>query len=598
MAYSRGVSEGSILFYSGGHNHNGTSSALIATEAYSIYDFIVGFAGSNERQIKQQNNFNNLKTVISNVIKTDVLGPSGVRLSPNSIETIHIVTGAVTAEELSANIVLINNVIRSNNFDGTVLANGAITAAGTVGWAVSGQGQAVFDTTFIRGSLVASSVSTPGIDIDTNGNLTSNANTFGIYANGAIFTSSNNFRVDASGNLTASNATISGTVTASSVSTPGIDILSDGSISSANFNVTAGGNITATNVNITGAINATSGSIDGDLISGGTISGVELDIGANFYVDTSGNLYANNADITGSIHANDGSIGAWSIDADGIYNTGAGGRFVALYPAVGTVSETVFEVNYLGWSATISASTMKVQTGAAYSTLFPGSISTSGSISVGGDIVFYGNDHLYTTYVRPPFPGNTGEVGIIGSGWRYYATNLVQDGFPMAFGWRNSGGRLTFIVNNDTNVTGTISNTITSDRRVKNNIRDISAATLDAIYSINTYEFDWNEKAPQWLQDRISGIGVIADELKNIYPEAVIDDNAYEGWVHRYSEHPEGFSLEEMQLFGSDLYEFVSGEGVWKKPQYATVDYAALVPHLISVIKDLNNRVKELESKV
>jgi len=155
MPYSRGVSEGSILFYNGGHNHNGTSSALIATEAYSIYDFIVGFAGSNERQIKQQTNFNNLKTVISNVIKTDVLGPSGIRLLPNSIQSIHISAGSITADELSANLVLVNNIISSSNFNGTVAANGVITSQGSSGWAITSAGSAVFSNTAIRGTLTA-----------------------------------------------------------------------------------------------------------------------------------------------------------------------------------------------------------------------------------------------------------------------------------------------------------------------------------------------------------------------------------------------------------------------------------------------------------
>ena len=158
MPYSRGVSEGSILFYNGGHNHNGTSSALIATEAYSIYDFIVGFAGSNERQIKQQTNFNNLKTVISNVIKTDVLGPSGIRLLPNSIQSIHISAGSITADELSANLVLVNNIISSSNFNGTVAANGVITGQGSSGWAITSSGDAVFSNTAIRGTLTAGAV--------------------------------------------------------------------------------------------------------------------------------------------------------------------------------------------------------------------------------------------------------------------------------------------------------------------------------------------------------------------------------------------------------------------------------------------------------
>ena len=275
---STGTSESSIIFFNGGHNHNGVSSALIDVSKYSLYDLTTDFLGTSARQATQATNYGKFKEVVARIVKEDVLTIAGIKLLPNEVKAENITAGAITADKLSANIVLINNVIRSNNFDGTVLANGAITTPGTTGWAVSGQGQAVFDTSFIRGSLTASSVSTPGIDIDSNGNLTSYANTFGIYANGAIFTSSGNFAVD------------------------------------------AGGNLTATNANITGSITATSGSVSGNLVSGGTISGVALQIGSNFGVDASGNLSANNANIAGIINSSSGTIGGYSIDATSLYS--------------------------------------------------------------------------------------------------------------------------------------------------------------------------------------------------------------------------------------------------------------------------------------
>jgi hypothetical protein len=80
--------------------------------------------------------------------------------------------------------------------------------------------------------VTATAVSTPGIDIDSAGNLT--ANNFSLYANGFMYASGGNFQVDASGNLYAEN------------------------------------------VDITGEINATSGSISGDLLVGGTISSTDI----------------------------------------------------------------------------------------------------------------------------------------------------------------------------------------------------------------------------------------------------------------------------------------------------------------------------------
>jgi hypothetical protein len=155
MSFKKGTSENSIIFFQGGHSHDGVSSALIDTNKYSIYDFIVGKTGSSARQATQQRNYDSLKGVISSIITTDILGPSGVRLGPNSVQSVNISAGAVTASELAANIVLVNNIISSSNFDGTVAANGVITGQGTAGWAITSAGDAVFSNTAIRGTLTA-----------------------------------------------------------------------------------------------------------------------------------------------------------------------------------------------------------------------------------------------------------------------------------------------------------------------------------------------------------------------------------------------------------------------------------------------------------
>lgn len=155
MAFSRGTSENSILFFQGGHKHDGLSSSLIDVTKYSIYDFIVGKTGDSSRQAAQQKNYDSLKGVISSIVTTDILGPSGVRLGPNSVQSVNIAAGAITAGELAANIVLVNNIISSSNFDGTVAANGVITSQGTSGWAITSAGSAVFSNTAIRGTLTA-----------------------------------------------------------------------------------------------------------------------------------------------------------------------------------------------------------------------------------------------------------------------------------------------------------------------------------------------------------------------------------------------------------------------------------------------------------
>ena len=233
------LSENAISFFgAGGHKHDGVSSTLISTATYSLFDFNPGYIGSQSRISIQQTNQTALEEWVMNIVNTKVLAPAGLDLAPgllsgksirantitatelqaNTITADEIAANAVTANELAANLVLVNNVIMSNNYNGTIAANGAITAAGNAGWAITSFGSAEFANTSIRGALLANSVSTPGIDIN-----------------------------------------------------------SDGSISSTNFNVTATGNVTAVNATITGAINASSGSFTGKI----TVPGTQTQFGTN-----------------------------------------------------------------------------------------------------------------------------------------------------------------------------------------------------------------------------------------------------------------------------------------------------------------------------
>lgn len=72
--------------------------------------------------------------------------------------------------------------------------------------------------------------------------------------------------------------------------------------------------------------------------------------------------------------------------------------------------------------------------------------------------------------------------------------------------------------------TGDVIAYYSSDERLKNNIKPIDNA-LDKINSLGGYEFDWNDN-----QSTYSGhdIGVIAQEVKDVFPELVIErDNGY-----------------------------------------------------------------------
>jgi len=280
MPFSKGTSENTILFFEGGHNHDGQSSALIDVSRYSIYDFVVGKVGSSTRQTTQQRNFDNLKTVISNIITTDILGPAGVRLAPNSVQSVNIAAGAVTASELAANIVLVNNIISSGNYVPNVS-----------GWAINSNGFAEFDIAVIRGQIQADSIYINALNY---------WNSNGIFSVGAA----NNFMF-----YNGTNLELTGTVIATAGQIAGWQISADNLVTGGNF---AGsmqlGEFAGTNgaagVFIEGAANGNNeygtAKLTGDYLSlANTDTGNEL------------NAYSSGIQYTGT-HNNSNSVGNYS----------------------------------------------------------------------------------------------------------------------------------------------------------------------------------------------------------------------------------------------------------------------------------------------
>ena len=141
-----------------------------------------------------------------------------------------------------------------------------------------------------------------------------------------------------------------------------------------NFSVDNDGSITATNANITGEINATSGSISGNLITGGTISGTAIDINSGTFRVTS----------AGAMTSTSGSIGPWSINSSGISNQ-SGIRTVNLYPAINNQEQDVLYTQWGDFVTQIRAFGMHVTTGAGTATYdtsvyVPGDLATNESV--------------------------------------------------------------------------------------------------------------------------------------------------------------------------------------------------------------------------
>jgi hypothetical protein len=241
-------SENSLSFFgAGGHSHDGSNSTLIDTTRYSIFDFSLGYLGSQARINSQSVRQRSFEDYIVRIINSQVLQPAGLNLDPDTlngkiirantitsteiqartITSEEIKAATITANELTSNIVLINNIIRSNNFNGTFHSNGVINNSGTTGWGISHAGSSVFNNVTIRGAIESSSISGTTISggtisgtTITGGTITigSSNNVFkadsnGIYLGNATFSSAP-FRVTTAGALTATSATISGVLTA------------------------------------------------------------------------------------------------------------------------------------------------------------------------------------------------------------------------------------------------------------------------------------------------------------------------------------------------------------------------------------------------
>lgn len=112
-----------------------------------------------------------------------------------------------------------------------------------------------------------------------------------------------------------------------------------------------------------------------------------------------------------------------------------------------------------------------------------------------------------------------------------------------------------------------------SDRRLKENI-NVIADSLSKVLSLRGVTYNSNDVAEQYgYDDRSQQVGVIAQELQAVLPEAV-------------------------RLAPFDT-EFIDGKEVSKSGEnYLTVQYEKIVPLLIEAIKELKAEIDELKGKV
>jgi hypothetical protein len=297
-------------------------------------------------------------------------------------------------------------------------------------------------------------------------------------------------------------------------------------------------------VSSTGAMTATSGTFSG------AITGSTIDIGSgatSFHVDINGNMWSGAAAYAsapfrvsnaGVIVALSGTIGgSMTLSSSGTLTTGAG---------LGATT--------LGYNPSYSG---------GRSGLFSVSSASEYASYTYGDATIQSSSNRFTTINSQGTRSTMGQFD--------FFANIQSTPYHIGFNLRESGTRIYACVNDLASTLtfwfpGAYTPNFTSDRRLKSNIRSVSTESLDKFYSIPVHEWDWNENADKvqmlnFWKDNPTAIGVIADEIKQIYPYVVVDDDDEES-------------------------------------TFATIAYGWLAPQMLCAILDLNARVKELEARL
>lgn len=300
------------------------------------------------------------------------------------------------------------------------------------------------------------------------------------------------------------------------------------------FIVDTSGNLTASNVNLSGTINASSGSFSGNITSS-SITSSSININNKFIVDSSGNMTATNASVSGSISAISGTIGGFGIGNNTITfasgNSGAG--------LLGTIDNANIAFYAGANTSNIANAPYKVLHDG---TMYASNVNLSGTISGGtinGSTINGGNIHItnvtdpadqtrmyitstsYGTYFSP------GGVRAEGSGWYSYmgynemGVKNTSDTFHSIF---NSSGMIT---SGNVLIGGTLTAYGAKSRAVKTS--DFGNVLLHAYETPTPYFGDIGEGV---TDDE----GVCIVMLEEIFGQTIDRDTKYQVFLQKYGE--------------------------------------------------------------
>jgi hypothetical protein len=504
------INELSIYFFpGGGHNHDGENSSLIETNAYSIFDFNYSTQiGGPSRSAKQQENLEGFRQLIIDLVNNSILAPAGLILQEGMVNgNAHIVSNSITASEIAAQTIT-SGLIAANAIVAGLIDADAVTAREIAANTITADeiaSNTITANEIAANTITANEIATATITADL---LSANIVLINqVIASNNYVTGVSGWAIDGNGVAEFSNSIFRGTV-------------------------------------LTSNIQATGGSIGGWDISSDVISSASGDI-ALYADDISGSLVAG-TNVNNQISLlSDGSLSAVASNIETTINVPyifGGNQFTFIVKSV-TAPLNAVRIS----PSRVLVTTTNNQIGLDAND----GINTNLGIIAGGQIegdTIYSNDTIYAG----------------GTGVYYNTSNLPGSRFGMSFGWDAPIAAVSFIVNNDTNVDGYIlPDGFYSDRRIKSNISPLGNELLEKIYSIKTYEFDYNDNTPHELLRGKHDIGVIADEIELLFPEIVINKN-----------DPE---------------------------KYRQVLYIKAIPLLLGVIGDLNSRliaVEQLNSEI
>jgi hypothetical protein len=538
-----GSSENSIIFIpAGGHSHDGVTSSLISTEKYSIYDFSPSFVNSTQSQtraIRQENNRLAFESLVVNIVNQSVLVPAGIRLIPNTLNASAIIANTVTAVHLAANTITADE-IAANTITADELVSNIILVNNIIRSNVYNPGS--------DGWRISNDGSAEFSNVVVRGNIFSNVGTIGGW------TLSSNSLASGTGSTTlySNGAAVLGNTT----------IAANGRVTNGSFTLSSTGTLTATNVDITGAVTATSGSFTGAVTA------------------TSGSF-------TGTVTSTSGRVGPFTLSSSGLTNVTDTGysqsNFMRVQnygdvtifsnPSSGAHSGAFHRTDIFGENITISRHANQADmlngtylypylalgsftngemelTIVGSAGVYPFKAHSNGNVQITGTITaatFSGS--VSATSVSATSVSSSGDITANSADFRRLGgTIAMRNGAAAWWGSATDGGFLGKVTS--------------SSLRYKTDITQVTNALLDPkkLLDVDIVQFRYKDGVLE--EDDLNRgkytIGFIAEDMYEKYQVgATIDEEGYpEGW-----------------------------------------NYNTIIPAMMSLIKDLNARIAELEAK-